>query len=143
VRYVVDTNIFNRIADQQFSCEQLPPGSQIVATHVQLDELNQTTDPQRKAALLQAFGLQQPEMLPTESAVWDVSKWDAAKWGDGATHQQIRAALDAKNGGRPNNAKDALIAEVALKNGFGLVTADRHLAEVAQQFTKDVIHVAP
>jgi len=143
VRYVVDTNIFNRIADGRFSRAQLPPDAELIATHIQVDEINQTADSERRAVLFLTFAQHQPAIVPTESALWDVSRWEQAKWGEGTHKAAVRTALAARNGGKPNNIKDALIAEVAVVNGYGLVTADRDLAEVVKQFSSEVIHVAP
>ena len=51
--------------------------------------------------------------------------------GDGRIYTSIRSQLDTKNGGRQSNIHDALIAEVAIANGFILLTADADLAEIA------------
>jgi len=51
--------------------------------------------------------------------------------GDGAIYESIKGQLDTKNGGRRSNIHDALIAEVAIVNGFTLLTADADLAEIA------------
>ncbi|MEQ1534054.1 MAG: hypothetical protein HOO97_07225 [Sideroxydans sp.] len=42
--YVVDTNIFNNLVDGVFRIEDLPSGGPFPATHVQIDELNNTKD---------------------------------------------------------------------------------------------------
>ena len=54
----------------------------------------------------------QSATLPTESAEWDVSRWEYTKSGEGTHQAAVRAALDARNGGRSSDVKDALIAEV-------------------------------
>jgi predicted nucleic acid-binding protein len=140
---MVDTNVFNRIADGLFSRAQLPADAELIATHIQVDEINRTSDLERRAILFLTFAQHQPTIVATESAIWGVSRWDHAKWGEGTRQVAIRAALDTKNGGKPNNVSDALIAEAAIANGYGLITADRDLAEIAKQFTSDVVHIAP
>jgi predicted nucleic acid-binding protein len=52
----------------------------------------------------------------------------------------MREALEAIKS-KPNNWQDALIASVALKNGYSLVTADKDLANVAISFGINVHHV--
>ncbi len=83
-------------------------------------------------------------IIPTESAVWDVSAWDQAKWGSNVVNtessvydvsrygkgkyggaslvKEIWEKLDKKNNKKPNNSKDALIAETAIINGYTLIT---------------------
>ena len=82
------------------------------------------------------------ELLPTATTVLDVSRLDWCKLGDGEVYTSIKNALDARNGGRHANIRDALIAEVAITNGYGLVTADTDLADVARERGGEVIHVA-
>ncbi|MBK8321533.1 MAG: type II toxin-antitoxin system VapC family toxin [Betaproteobacteria bacterium] len=142
MRYVVDTNVFNRIADGRFSRAELPQDAELVATHIQIDEIKRTTDPERRGVLFLTFAMQQPDIVPTESAVWNVSRWGQAKWGQGQHHAALRTKLDSKNDGKANNLQDVLIAEVALSNGYGLVTADEDLAAATREFTDKVIRIA-
>lgn len=73
------------------------------------------------------------EVAPTESAVIGVSRIGQSKISDGNLHIMLKADLDLLNGGRRSNIIDALIAEIAIKNGFTLLTADYHLQDVAKQ----------
>lgn len=132
--YVVDTNIFNKLIDGRISIDELPSDAPYIATHVQIDELNNTKDKdgERRAQLFLMFAEMCPQLVPTESAVWDVSRWDQAKWSDGVLFEKIKIGLDALNKSKANNIKDALIAEVAISNGFTLLTADRDLAKATQ-----------
>lgn len=132
MKYVLDTNIFNKLIDGIISVEQLPNDGEFVASHIQVDEINNTTDKERRARLLLQFTQLRPQIMPTESAVWGVSRWNHAKW-DVPAYEGLRHELDALNNGKPNNAHDALIAEVALTNGCTLLTADRHLVEVVKE----------
>ena len=77
-----------------------------------------------------------PEMRPTESAAWNVSKWNQARWTeDDNLCEPIEAELDKRKRERGkrkySNRKDALIAETAIKNGYTLVTCDVNLREIA------------
>ena len=73
-------------------------------------------------------------MVPTSSAVWDVSRWDQAKWGaDDNVYSALKADLDRiKN--KPNNVHDALIAETSIKGRYVLVTDDTDLAAVTKKY---------
>lgn len=71
-------------------------------------------------------------MVPTESLVWDVSRWNQGKWSDGVLFEKLKQDLDALNKSKANNARDVLIAEVAIVSGFTLLTADRDLSAVVK-----------
>jgi len=142
VKYVVDTNVFNKLLDGKLELTSLPSDGEFVATHIQVDEINNTSNPERRSRLQSQFASVAPTMEPTESMVLDVSRWDSCKWGDGVTLSVIKSDLDALNGSKANNIHDALIAEVALKNGFVLLTCDRDLDEVARKHGVKVHHYA-
>ena len=131
--YVVDTNIFNKLVDGILRVEDLPSDGPYLATHVQIDEINNTKDAERRARLFLMFAEVRPQVVPTESFVWDISRWDHGKWSDGVLYTRLKQDLDALNKSKSNNARDILIAEVAIANGYTLVTADRHLAAITER----------
>ena len=156
-RYMLDTNVFNHVLDGKINVDTLV-GKDLVATHVQRDELSKTNDEARRAALLNVFNELTPEqavtssavagisvaggaaasgggIVPTESAVWDVSRWEQAKWGKRDNiFAGMRAELDALNKRKGNNAHDILIAETAVRNGWVLVTSDTDLFAVVTRY---------
>ena len=85
MRYVLDTNVFNKLLDGVVTIKDLPSDSQFVASHIQIDELKATRDDKRRESLLSVFTAIAPEVVPTESGVRDVFKWDEFKWGDGVS----------------------------------------------------------
>jgi predicted nucleic acid-binding protein len=131
MKYVVDTNILNRLLDGKLRREDLP--APLVATHLQSDEINETSDKKRRGHLAITLATSIAEWLPTETTICDVSRFDLSKLGDGVLYEKILAALDARNGGRASNMSDALTAEVAIANGYTLVTADGDLADVTRE----------
>lgn len=141
MRYVVDTNVFNLIADGRLSRKHLPAEAELVATYVQVQEINRTKDEKRREHLFLTFARIEPRMVPTSSLIWGKTPWGQGAWGVGEEFQQIRAELDRRNGSKANNVDDALIAETALKNGYGLITADRDLAEVARERLTNVLQI--
>jgi len=143
MKYVVDTNIINRLVDGTLEIEDLPADGDFVATHVQMDELNKTKDEERRAQLFIKFATTVKQVIPTESLVVGISRIGLSKISDGKLFSSLRAALDSRNKGKPNNAHDAMIAEVAIVNGFILLTADQDLAQVAQAHGSKVRHYAP
>ena len=151
-----DTNVFDCILDGGISLESLMTDVVPYATHVQRDEINNIPEHkiERREALAALFVQVVSEaptdsfavgtsrigeahvggdrVVPTESAAWGVSKWGQAKW-TAANNLcvPIRAALDRIKL-KPNNIKDALIAETAIKRGYILVTEDEDLAMVVK-----------
>src|SRR5947209_5918134 len=142
MKYVVDTNLINWLIDGKIDRSALPSDGEFVATHIQVDEINRTSDEDRRARLSLILISTIRELLPTESMVWDISRFDWCKMGDGVVYTSIKNELDAKNGGRRSNIHDALIAEVAIVNGFTLLTADADLAEAARNHKGLVWHFA-
>jgi len=132
-RYVVDTCLINKLVDGTVGADELPNDGSFVASHIQIDEINRTNDFQRRTKLLKKFEEIINEILPTESGVFGISRFDKARFGDGVSYESIKRKLDIRNGGKSNNSEDALIAEVAMENGYTLLTADFHLYQVAYE----------
>lgn len=135
--YMLDTNVFNALRDGVATDKLLPLDGEFFATSIQMQEINANPDPLDRERLLGIFKGIAPEIIPTESAVWDVSEFGLAKYGDGLTYESILNAMNSKNK-RKNNIQDALIAETSIKNGFTLVTSDRFLSEVVSSFNGKV-----
>ena len=131
MKYVVDTSLINKLLDGSVHADELPKDGSFVASHIQVDELNRTKNDKRRLELLQKFSETIDEVLPTESFVLGTSRLGEGKLGDGVSYDAIRTELDSLNGGKTNNSEDALIAEIAMKNGYVLLTADFHLYQVA------------
>jgi len=161
--YMLDTNIFNHILDGGITIDELPTDGQFKVTHIQDDELSNTKAEDRKAKLLKVFDhtidirvltestvlgtsklgqskLGNNNIMPTESAVWDVSRYGMAKYtSEDNLYRPIKEILDKLNKNKPNNIQDALIAETSIKNGLTLITSDEDLCETAKKFGGDVI----
>ena len=82
-----------------------------------------------------------PSELPTESAVWGVSKWNKCKWTIPENlYVPIRDALNEVNPSREEaNKNDALIAETAIRNGFLLITNDKKLKKVVSSIGEGLV----
>lgn len=124
------------------SFEDMPADGEFLATYVQIEELSKTKDEGRRRRLLLAFSSLRPEIIHTETADWGIAPLGYFKLGTGQHYDSLKQALDMKNFSKPNNKSDVLIGEVALANGYTLLTADKHLAEVVQQFGGQVMLVA-
>lgn len=131
MKVVVDTCVFNWIVEGRYSAESLPQNDGLIATHIQRDEIAKTANMRKRAALEKLFGESVPDLHPTESTVVGIAVLGACKLSNGELLGRIKRALDGCSK-KANNIYDALIAEVALVNGFGIVTADSCLAKVMQ-----------
>jgi hypothetical protein len=136
--YMLDTTEFNAVAKGKLAVGVIA-GQRLFATHVQLDELDQTPNEEIRARLRAAFEVVAAESLPTESMVWDVSRWGQAKWpGKDSAFEAMRARLQELDKSGPNRNlnqhRDILIAETAIKNGFVLVSRDARLRTVTTEF---------
>jgi rRNA-processing protein FCF1 len=143
MKYVVDTTVINHLVDGAMQPEDLPSDGELIATHVQMDELNKTQDEERRARLFVKFATLKAEVVPTESLVAGVSRVGLCKLSDGNLYRSVKTALDERNNHKKNNANDALIAEVAAKDGYVLVTADGDLAAVAEEHGCKVLRYSP
>jgi len=141
VRYVIDTCVVNALVDGRIALNDLPSDGDFVVTHVQHDEIAATRNRDRRQSLLTTFDEVVEVMLPTESAIVGVSRVGGCRVSDGSLYNSLLAALDNLNGGKANNVQDALIAEVAVANGFVLITGDYHLQQAALQHHCDVMYV--
>ena len=161
-----DTNVFNRILDGVISTQALEGRVVAYATHIQRDELRNTRNQKRRAELEKVFvdvvaasvptesfvidasrldeaRLSGDRVVPTESAVYGVSRYRSAQYGiEDNLYATLKADLDGVNGQKPNNVQDALIAETSVKRGHVLVTDDADLALVTKRYGGRCISVA-
>ena len=136
LKCMFDTRAFNLMLDGPVAVEALKGRVRAYATHIQRDEINNTKDSERRAALLQVFSDVVAESVPTDSsAVWDVSRWDQASWGaNDNLYSTLKADLDKLNKNKRNNVQDALIAETSIKGLYVLITDDADLIEVTKRY---------
>ena len=112
-------------------------------THVQLNEIQNTSSSDRRQALFAMFTAIDSTRVPTASAVWGVSEWAEAEWGSNdGLFESLLIKLNEKNKSKNNNARDVLIAETAILRNLVLVTDDKHLAEVVRDTGGPVIEHA-
>ena len=136
--YMLDTNLFNDVLDAKIPVGSLR-GLHLLATGIQPAELRATSNPDRRARLLEIFEEVRPATTLTSSFAFDVegAGWDQAYWNDGSGNFQRMLArlreLDKKDR-RLNQVRDILIAETAIKNGATLVSRDHNLCLIVSEF---------
>jgi hypothetical protein len=126
-KYVVDTCVFNWLADSSIKRESLPSDGGFAITRIQVDEINKTKDDERRAKLWLTQTALHCKLLPIHTLVFDDSRFDYTEPGNGRLFTSLKTELDTLNGSKKNNSRDALIAEATIANGYVLLTADRDL----------------
>ena len=91
--FVVDTNIFNKLVDGTIHPEDMPTGCSYIATHIQVDEISNTNDSERRARLFLMFATISPQIVPTESFVFGVSRLGHGKLSDGVLYNKLKQDL--------------------------------------------------
>ncbi|WP_373002139.1 PIN domain-containing protein [Sulfurimonas sp.] len=134
MKYLFDTNIFNEILDGSINTDNFKDNIICYTTHIQHDEINSTKNKVRREALNSKFSVINDERILTESFVLDVSRFDNSKYSDGVLYEDIKQSLDKLNKKKKNNERDALIAEVSIKNNLTLVTHDMELYKAVTKF---------
>ena len=142
VGFMFDTNVFDRILDGRI---ELPKGLRYYVTHIQYDEILNIPESKRgrREELLKIFRKVPKDIIPTEGAFFGISRFNMAKYMSEEDAELCRKMLerlrelDEKAGKRKspeNQIRDVLIALTCLKNCLTLVTEDKNLKRVAQEF---------
>ncbi|MGD1902117.1 MAG: PIN domain-containing protein [Geitlerinemataceae cyanobacterium] len=140
-RYLLDTCIFNKLVEGSLHHSDLPQDGRYVITHAQLDEINNTPDTykeKRARLVLSALKDLQLDLVPTSDCLADFSRVGMAYVSDSDIFDLLKAALD-KRRKKSSNTVDALLASSAIQQGLILITTDRNLSDVAQQYGCDVV----
>ena len=73
--YMLDTNIFDRLAKGVLDIGGLPSDGEFFATSVQIKELNQTEDETLRNLLNKKFTELGPALDQIQTTLWDFSGW--------------------------------------------------------------------
>jgi len=117
MRLIFDSNVFDDLISGKLDLKAVE-NDEIYITHIQVDELNECSDKEKKEQLLKSVKEVEPEKLATESFIIGTSRIGSAKIGDGDLIEQLRM-------GNYKKTNDALIGETAIKNNLTLITNDR------------------
>ncbi len=133
MKVIFDSNVFDDLLSGKLDLNILK-NIQICITHIQRDELNKCTNENKKDKLIQILEEVNPEILPTESFCFNISRFGMAKLSDGKTFDEIKK-------GNIKNTEDALIGEVALKKGLVLITNDKGFRKKIEKLNGKVFNV--
>ena len=134
---MLDTSAINRIHDAG-ECEWLLRGP-LYVTEIQLQEIAQTHDPDRRASLLATFMSLRPTVVRPQGRVFNPEFFGGGFTLDDEDYSlslgRVMPLIAASMGSRVEKYfPDALIAEATLTSNLTLVTADRRLARVGRSF---------
>lgn len=121
-RIMIDSNIYDKLdesIDIHTNVKQLIAAGklELITTHIQNDQIADIGDDEIRSALQSVTA----KKIPTEAAVWGVSKFDEAKYGDEHTNEIV----DALSIGNPRHKADALIGTTAILTADIFVTEDK------------------
>jgi predicted nucleic acid-binding protein len=159
--FMLDTNVINRILDGEVENEW-PLRGDIFVTDIQLQEILDTRDPNRRDFLFGGLKSLRPNVIrPRDMFQLYDGSGDDFDTGDrlprgaipewyyanvplsfGRIVPLIARRLPANRKRPVNPLRDGFIAEAALLGGMTLVTADRNLAAEAEMFGVHVERVA-
>ena len=146
--FMFDTNVFNAIIDNRIDLRQLPRNLKYYVTHIQYDEICSTQNEERKRELLEIMEKVPNEVIATEGAVYGVSRYGMAKFVSEADAKQYDEMLrrlkelDEEAGKKKpveNQIRDVLIALTSIKNCLVLITEDKNLKKVTEEFNGQAI----
>ncbi|WP_126456000.1 hypothetical protein [Sulfuriflexus mobilis] len=137
---MLDTTVFNHILRDGIELDGLPHDKRLFATHVQPNEIQNTSNDKLRNELLNVFSDVATEKVPTSSAVWDVSEYGEAEWGsEDGVFEALLSTLNKMNKNKKNNSRDILIAETAIRHNMTLVTDDADLSATVNKHNGSVI----
>lgn len=123
IKIIFDSHIFDKILDGNLDISLLEKNKEqyeFYITHLQVDEINDCPDKEKRAKLFLFMGKIRPIIIPTSSFVLGKSRLGEARLGDSIIFEELR-------GGNIKHTKDALIGETAIKENLILVTNDNTL----------------
>lgn len=120
-KYFLDTNVFDKLLLQNIQTEVLLANGIYFSSNVQLSELKNITNTDKRDKLLTYYYSLQQEKLLLQSGIWlDALYWDDEQpWID-----EINETAQNLSGKSVKTWQDALIGEIAKLNNLVLVTCD-------------------
>lgn len=133
--YLLDSNIFDYILQASIPIDRIKQKGNIYITKVQLSEIKNTPDINKRNNLLNIIEKLNPNILLLESGIW----LDSLYWDDSETWNENINNLFVEILGNSEEYGDALIGEVAKVNKLILVTNDKRFTQRASKVSIQVI----
>ena len=120
-----DTQIYDKMIEGDLDINLLKKNKyryEFYITHIQVEELSNCSDKEKRAKLSLFKTEISPKIVPTESMVLGVSRFGECKFGNADILENLRR-------GNTRDTNDALIGETAIKKELILVTEDKKLRQ--------------
>ena len=131
--YIVDSAIINNLVEGKIRLEDLPSDRPFIVPRVYREKINTIKNEARRNQLLQKFASHQQKRESAGSTVVDGSNGIDFKLWDASLFKELKNGLQ-ELGDTICNARDVLLAEVAITNGLILLTANKCLADVVSNY---------
>ena len=130
-RYVLDTNIFNRVVEGKLTITDLPSDGVFCASAVQLNEIGKTKDPVKRTQLEETFQKIGPQISECKTTLWDYDGWDTGTWDmKGEHYDALLEGLRNLHKDKLSDFGDALIGEISITENCVLISTDKDLISV-------------
>lgn len=130
--YIIDTDIVRKVLDGSVPVEDLPSDEPILAPRAQIDHIKRAPNKQRRAQLMLKLSELRIKRISIGSILLNGSYWHDFKFWDSTLFKVLMD--DFRRLCRSSsNARDILLAEVAIKNRLTFLTRDRCLANVVRR----------
>lgn len=132
-----DSNVFDEMVSGNLNISDLialKEKLEYYITHIQVDEINECSDKDKRSRLFLIMGKLSPIIIPTTSFILGKSRLGEARLGDGHIFEELK-------NGNIKNTEDALIGEVSIKEGIILVTQDIKLKKYVNSNNGKAINV--
>jgi hypothetical protein len=114
-RYVLDTNIFNRVVEGILAIKDLPSDGVFCASEVQLNEIGKTKDPVKRTLLEEMFQKIGPQISERKTTPWGYGGWGTGTWGmEGGYYDALLKGLRKLHSDKLSDVEDALIGEISI-----------------------------
>lgn len=135
-RFVLDTNIFNRLVEGILAITDLPSDGVFCASEVQINEIGKTKDPVKRTQLEDTFQKIGPQISERKTTPWDYGGWGTGQWSlEGKYFNKILSKLQSihKKKKFESDVSDALIGEISITENCILISTDKDLIAVVQE----------
>jgi hypothetical protein len=127
MRFVLDAMIYDKLASHRDCLKLLVRACragavEVLRTHIQEEQLKATPDATKRDRLRATMEAIPATRVPTDGAVWDLSRWDECRWGDGSSDIKLD---DIKGNSKPKHYADALLVTTAAVIADVFVTEEK------------------
>lgn len=137
--YILDTDIIDKLVDGDILLDDLPTDRPLVAVHAQMRRLASAGNEAHRMRLLSKFERFTGHIGTTGTVMKDGAPWEQLQLCNGARFRKLKEGLQERGDGQ-SNARDVLLADMAISNKLILITTNSYLAEVVCSLGGEAVH---